>query len=94
MAHTKLAKKRIRIAQQQRLRNKSIRSQCKTFTAKAERFIELGDIESAEESIKSSISVLDRSARKGAIHRNKAARRKSRLVRKLNAARSASQTPN
>lgn len=88
MAHTRSAKKRVRIALEKGRRNRSIRSQSKTYVARAERSIQAGDFGLAEEAVRQAISILDKTARKGAIHRNSAAHHKSSLMRKLMAARS------
>ena len=84
MAHIKSAKKQIRVAERRGLRNKSVRSRCKTHITKAEKLIFSGEIEAAKEAAAASISALDKAAEKGIIHPNNAARRKSRLVKKLN----------
>jgi len=80
------AQKQVRVDERKRLRNKSIRSQCKTNVTKAERLIFMGELEAAREAVVAAISSLDRAAEKGVIHPNNAARRKSRLMKKLNEA--------
>ena len=87
MANTKSAEKEIRVAERRRLRNKSVRSQCKTRIIKAEKLIFSGDLPSAEKAVVSAVSALDRAAGKDVVHANNAARRKSRLLKKLNEAR-------
>jgi small subunit ribosomal protein S20 len=82
----KLAQKNVRVAERKRLRNKSVRSLCKTSVTKAERLIFSGELEAAQEAVVAAISSLDRAAEKGVIHPNNAARRKSRLLKKLNEA--------
>jgi len=67
-------------------RNKSIRSQCKTNITKAERLIFTGKLKQAQEAVALAIASLDKAAEKGVIHPNNAARRKSRLMKKLNEA--------
>ncbi|MDP2952772.1 MAG: 30S ribosomal protein S20 [Chloroflexota bacterium] len=86
MANTKSAKKMIRVSARKRTRNKPIRSATKTFVSKAEKLILQKDIEGASKAVLEAVSTLDRAASKGNIHRNNAARRKSRLTKKLNAA--------
>jgi len=83
---TKSAKKRIRTDEKRTLRNKSIRSQCKTNVTKAEKLIFSGELEAAGEAVIAAVSSLDKAAEKGVIHPNNAARRKSRLLKKLNEA--------
>ena len=90
MAHTRSARKRVRSAIERRRHNRSIRSQVKTYIAKAEKLILAGDLDPAEEAVKQAISITDKTVQKGIIHPNNAARRKSHLVEKLNAARAAS----
>ena len=90
MPNTRSARKQVRVIQRRRLRNKSIQSLCKTNITKAERLIFSGELESAQEAAVAAISSLDRAAEKGVIHPNNAARRKSRLMKKLNEARTSS----
>jgi small subunit ribosomal protein S20 len=82
----KSAQKQAQIAEKKRMRNKSVRSQSKTSVTKAERLVFAGETEAAREAVATAISSLDRAAEKGIIHANNAARRKSRLVKKLNQA--------
>ena len=89
MPVTKSAKKQMRLAERRQLRNKSIRTLCKTNITKAERLIFSGELEAAQEAVVAAISSLDKATEKGVIHPNNAARRKSRLMKKLNNA----QTP-
>ncbi len=67
-----------------RMRNKSVRSVVKTCVARAEESIGKKETEAAQGEVVKAISVLDNAAKKGVIHPNQAARRKSRLVKKLN----------
>ena len=87
---TKSAEKRVRVSERRRLGNKSIRSMCKTNITKAERLIFSGELESAQEAVVAAISSLDKAAEKGVIHPNNAARRKARLMKKLNGVRALS----
>ena len=86
MPNTKTAREEMRKAERRRLRNKSVRSLVKTDIKKAEGLIYSGDPKSAQGAVTAAISSLDKAAEKGVIHPNNAARRKSRLVRKLNTA--------
>ena len=90
MPNTRSARKQVRVTQRRQLRNKSIKSLCKTNITKAEGLIFSGELESAQEAAVAAISSLDRAAEKGVIHPNNAARRKSRLMKKLNEARTLS----
>jgi small subunit ribosomal protein S20 len=76
-----------------RLRNRMVRSETKTLTKKAEAAIASGDAEAAREPVRIALSNLDRAAQKGVIHANAAARRKSRLALKYNAALAAPEAP-
>ena len=86
MPITKSAKKQVRQDEKRRLRNRSIRSLCRTNVVKAGRLITSGELEAAREAVTIAISSLDKAAEKGVIHPNNAARRKARLMRKLNQA--------
>lgn len=86
MPGSKSAQKRARGAERRQLRNKSLRSLCKTNITKAQRLIFSGELELAREAVVAAISSLDKAAEKGVIHPNNAARRKSRLMNKLNKA--------
>jgi len=81
---SKSAQKRVRVTERKRLRNKPVRTLCKTNITKAERLIFLGELKTAEEAVAVAITSLDKAAEKGIIHPNNAARRKSRLMKKLN----------
>jgi len=83
---TKSAQKQVRVTERRRLRNKAIRSLCKTNITKAERLIFLGELETARKAVVAAINSLDKAAEKKVIHPNNAARRKSRLMKKLNEA--------
>ena len=67
------------------IRNKGIRSECKGSITKAEKVITTGKADEAKAAALNAISTLDKAAGKGIIHPNNAARRKARLVKKLNA---------
>ncbi|MBI4267640.1 MAG: 30S ribosomal protein S20 [Chloroflexi bacterium] len=91
MPVTRSAEKQMRSSERKRLRNQAVRSVCKTSITKAERLIfSSGDLEAAQKAVVVACSSLDRAAVKGVIHPNNAARRKSRLMDKLNAAKAAS----
>jgi small subunit ribosomal protein S20 len=84
LANTKSAKKRIRTNERKHQRNLVYRSRVKTMVKKAEQSIFSGTPDEA--TIREAISTLDKAAVKGIIHKNNAARRKSRLMKKLNTA--------
>ena len=90
MPNIKSAEKQVRVTERKRLRNKSITSLCKTNVTKAEKLIFSGDLKAAQEAVAVAITSLDKAAEKGIIHPNNAARRKSRLMKKLNEAQASS----
>ena len=69
------------------IRNKGIRSECKSSITKAEKVIIAGKADEAKTAAMTAISTLDKAAGKGIIHPNNAARRKARLMKKINAAK-------
>ncbi len=86
MPTTRTAEKEMRTAERRQARNKSARSQTKSSVAKAAGTVAAGNLEAAQADVKSAISALDREVERGKSHRNNAARRKSRLMKKLNSA--------
>lgn len=85
LANNKSALKRIRVAERNRQRNKPFRTAARTFVKKAEVAIRTGEPDTAATAVGDAISMLDRVASKGVIHKNNAARRKSRLMKRFNA---------
>lgn len=83
MANTRSAEKMIRVAERRRVRNRAVKSAVKTFIRKAERGI-FGGAEDSAALVVQAISKLDKAASKGILHPRNAARRKSRLMKKLN----------
>jgi small subunit ribosomal protein S20 len=81
LANTKSAQKRIRSNEHKHMRNQMYRSRVKTMIRKAEQLIFAG--QPSEEAVREAVSTLDKAAVKGIIHKNNAARRKSRLMKKL-----------
>jgi small subunit ribosomal protein S20 len=67
------------------IRNKAIRTECKSSVVKAEKAITAGKADTAKTAAATALSTLDKAASKGIIHPNNAARRKARLIKKLNA---------
>jgi small subunit ribosomal protein S20 len=84
LANSKSAEKRHRVAERRRMQNKPYRTAARTYVRKAEATIAGGDDATAAAAVADAISMLDRVAGKGIIHKNNAARRKSRLMAKLN----------
>ena len=85
MANSPQAKKRARQAEQSRTHNASLRSMVRTYLKKVLAAIASGDQEAAKTAYVSAVSVIDRMADKGILHKNKAARHKSRLNSKIKA---------
>ena len=79
MANTVQAKKRARQAEKHRQHNASFRSMVRTAIKRVIAAIETGDKEKAQAAYTAAVPVIDRLADKGIIHKNKAARHKSRL---------------
>lgn len=79
MANTKQARKRVRQAKKRRQINMSARSMMRTCLKKTVSAIAVKDVSKAEENYKAAIKAVDKMASKGIIHKNKAARHKSRL---------------
>ena len=87
MANTQSAIKRIRSSERKRRINQVHRSRARTFVKHTRRLIETGQLEEAETLAHQAVSALDKAAQKGIIHKNTAARSKSRLMRQLNQAK-------
>lgn len=85
MARSKTPAKRHRQSLVRRDRNRSRRTAARTAVREARELIAAGKKEEAGAAVQAASAVLDRTARKGAIHPNKAARQKSRLMRALTA---------
>ena len=84
--------KQVRVTKRKSLRNKSIRSLCKTNIIKAEKLIFSGELALAQKAVVTAVSSLDKAAEKGIFHPNNVARRKARLMKKLNQASSSLET--
>lgn len=84
MANIKSQIKRNRQNEKRRLRNRVYAGKARTIVRKARVVIGEGDLEGARQSTLQAISALDKAAEKGIIHKNNAARRKSRLMKHLN----------
>ena len=83
---SKSAEKRARGATRRQQRNKSTRSEVKTNITRAEKLIFTGETKEAQEAVAIAVSALDKAAEKQILHANNAARRKARLMKKLNLA--------
>ena len=85
MANIASAKKRARQAEKNRLHNTGFRSMFRTYLKRVVTAIEKGDKEAASSAYKEALPVIDKLAGKGLIHKNKAARHKSRLNAQIQA---------
>ncbi len=85
MPHTRSAKKRVRQTIKRTLRNKARKSRIRTFVRKVEEAIARGDLEAARAAFVKAESELRRGVTKGVLHINTAARKTSRLARKVKA---------
>lgn len=86
MANHKDAIKRAKQNERRRARNRHYRSQMRNRVKAVRTAVEAGDVDAAQEALRNAMSVIHRTASKGVIHRNQAARRISRLnkaVKKL-----------
>jgi small subunit ribosomal protein S20 len=87
LANTKSAIKEIRRSARKRRFNQAHRSKARTYVKMTRRLIAAGQLEEAEVTALQAVSALDRAAQKGVIHKNNAARRKSRLMKRLSQAK-------
>lgn len=87
MGHSSSVKKSARSSLRKTIVNKPIRTQSKSCVIKADRIIQSGDMDAAEKAVREAVSILDKTAKNKVIHPNAAARRKSRLVKRLKAAK-------
>ncbi len=92
MANTKSALKRIRVAERNRLRNKAYKSAVKTLTKRYHEALETHAASPSDESGKqvqermsAAVSKIDKAVKRGVLHKNAGARRKSQLSRALKA---------
>ena len=77
------AKKAGRQSVKRAQRNRSSRTETRTIVGRANRSLASGDAESARPAVMSAVRILDRAVRKGILHKNNVARRKSRMMAKL-----------
>ena len=83
LANIKSAIKRNKQNEKRRIRNRVYRGMARTYVNRARVAISGKDGEAAKEATLAAISALDKAAQKGVIHKNNAARRKSRLMKQL-----------
>ncbi len=83
MANIKSQIKRNRQNEKRRIHNRVFRGKARTLVAKARNLVDIGEQATSAEAVRQAVSALDKAAEKGVIHRNNAARRKSRLMKRL-----------
>ncbi|MGB3293844.1 MAG: 30S ribosomal protein S20 [Phormidesmis sp.] len=100
MANTKSAIKRIRVAERNRLRNKAYKSAVKTLTKRYHEALSAYEASPSDESSKlvqermsAAFSKIDKAVKRGVLHRNAGARRKSRLASALKAKEALQEVP-
>ncbi len=81
--------KRLRSSERKAQYRGRVRSSTRTYLKKAHNLVAAGKVEAATEAVQAAISSLDKAAEKGVIHKNNAARHKSRLMAALNKAKGA-----
>jgi len=84
VAHSLSAKKRVRQNAKKKMINRARKSQIKTQTKHFEEALSAGDAKAAEEQYRLTVERLDKAAAKSTMHKKTAARKKSRLAKKLN----------
>ena len=92
MAHSLSAKKRVRQTLKRRARNRARKEQLKEQVKNFGAALASGDWKKAEEELRKTTQRLDKVAAKHTIHKNTAARKRSRLAKRLNAAKAAKGT--
>jgi small subunit ribosomal protein S20 len=83
VANTRSAQKAMRQAERRSARNRAARSAVRTYVKTATEAVAAGSADDASESVHAAVRALDKAAQKGIVHRNAAARRKSRLMSRL-----------
>ncbi|NMB16967.1 MAG: 30S ribosomal protein S20 [Firmicutes bacterium] len=83
MPNISSAAKRVRVTEKRTLRNRQVKATMRTAIRQYLQTLESGSREVAEASLRNAISQIDRAASKGVIHKNQAARKKSRLSKRL-----------
>ena len=86
MPNTKQAEKRMRVTAKRTARNRKVKSTVKTTVRRFSETLAQGSMEVAGDKFLAVVKTLDKAASKGVIHKNVAARKKSRLAKRLNKA--------
>ena len=88
MPNIKSVIKDVKKSRERHTRNVGYKSKIKTFVKKAHGVAEAGDAAATQQAVSAATSAIDKASEKGIIHKNEAARRKSRLMRQTNKAKS------
>jgi len=91
---TKSVEREMRTADRRQVRNKAVDTLTKTEVKKVNKAMSSGDIETAKGNLAAAISVLDKAVEKKIIHKNNAARKKSRIMKKFNALKATAKPEN
>jgi small subunit ribosomal protein S20 len=83
LANIKSQIKRNKQNEKRRLRNRNVRGMTRSVVKNARNVIESGEVENSQTAVMAALSALDKAAQKGILHKNNAARRKSRLMKRL-----------
>lgn len=86
MPNIKSAMKRVKVIEKKTMRNNMVKSAYKTAVKKFEQAVEAGNVEEAKTLFSEATKKIDQACTKGVIVKNTAARKKSKLAKKLNAA--------
>ncbi|ENH97527.1 30S ribosomal protein S20 [Gracilibacillus halophilus YIM-C55.5] len=84
MANIKSAIKRVRINNESREKNQSMRAEMRSHIKKVDALVEKNDVESAKDALKTAVRKIDKAVQKGLIHENNGSRQKARLTKKVN----------
>jgi small subunit ribosomal protein S20 len=83
LANIKSQIKRNKQNEKRRLRNRNVRGITRSVVKNARNVIETGEVENSQTAVLAALSALDKASQKGILHKNNAARRKSRLMKRL-----------
>ncbi len=89
MANKRSSKKDLRRIAKRRVRNTAVKSSLKTYIKKTRVAVKKSDEAAVAPTLAKAISAIDKAAQNGVIHKNQAARRKSRIARAANALKKA-----
>lgn len=86
MPNTKQALKRMRVTAKRTARNRQVKSTVKTAVRRFSDTLAKGSLDAAGDTLRAAVKTIDKAASKGVVHKNAAARKKSRLAKRLNKA--------